>query len=159
MHRLLRRRFDCGDTVHDLLYFFEGTDLDLAHALARHTEFAGQLSKRHRVFGQAPALENASGTRFERAKRNEERAATVIEFLARREHRLLVRGVTNQPVLPFGGIAFLADSVVERDVAAEPAVHVDHRALGDAQAVGDELDLIWAHIALIQRGNPALGLA
>ena len=70
MHRLLRRRFDCGDTIHNLLYLFEGPDLDLAHALARHTEFAGQLSKRHRVFGQAPALENASGTRLERVKRN-----------------------------------------------------------------------------------------
>src|SRR6516225_3932878 len=105
MDRPLYRRFDCGDMVHDLLYLFEGPGLDLAHALARHTEFVGQLSKRHRVFGQAPALKNASRTRLERAKRNGERAATVIEFLARREHRLLVRGVTNQPVLPFGRIA------------------------------------------------------
>src|SRR5215471_19459040 len=132
MHRLPPRRFDCGDTVHDLLYLFEGTDLDLAHALARHTEFAGQLSKRHRVFGQAPALENPSGARLERVKRNGERAATVIEFLARGEGLLLVRGVTHQPVLPFGGIAFLSDAVVERDIAAESAVHVDYGALGDA---------------------------
>src|SRR6516165_9047715 len=92
MHRLLCRRFDCGDTVHDLLYLFEGTGLDLAHALARHTEFAGQLSKRHRVFGQATALENPSGARLERVKRNGERAATIVEFLARGEHRLLIRG-------------------------------------------------------------------
>src|SRR5215469_3441933 len=132
MHRLLYRRFDCGDMVHDLLYLFEGPDLDLANALARHTEFAGQLSKRHRVFGQAPALENASGARLERVKRNEERAATVIEFFARGEGLLLVRGVTHQPVLPFRGIAFLTDGVVERHVAAESTVHVDHRALGDA---------------------------
>src|SRR5215470_7908370 len=58
MHRFLCRHFDCGDTVHDLLYLFEGTGLDLAHALARHTEFVGQLGKRHRVFGQASALQN-----------------------------------------------------------------------------------------------------
>src|SRR6516162_11447640 len=109
MHRLLCRHFDCGNTIHNLLYFFESTDLDLANPLARHTEFAGQLSKRHRVFGQAPAFENASGTRLERAKRNEERAATVIEFLARGEGLLLVRGVTHQPVLSFYGIAFLSD--------------------------------------------------
>ena len=88
MHRLLCRRFDCGDMVHDLLYLFEGPGLDLPHTLARHTEFVGQLSKRHRVFGQAPALKNASGARFERAKRNGERVATVIEFLARRERRI-----------------------------------------------------------------------
>src|SRR6516162_8715163 len=70
MHRLLCRHFDCDDTVHDLLYLFEGPGLDLAHALARHTEFVGQISKRHRVFGQAPALEDASGARLELAKRN-----------------------------------------------------------------------------------------
>jgi hypothetical protein len=47
MHwRLLCRLFDCGDTVHDLLYLFEGPGLDLPHALARHTEFVSQLSKR-----------------------------------------------------------------------------------------------------------------
>src|SRR6516165_10696055 len=126
MHRLLCRRFDCGDTVHNLLYLFEGTDLDLAYALARHTEFVGQLSKRHRVFGQAPALENASGARLERAKRNGKRVATVIEFLARGERLLLVRGVTHEPVLPFRGIAVIADGVVERGVTAESAVHVDH---------------------------------
>src|SRR6266567_6742431 len=34
-----------------------------------------------------------------------------------------------------------------------------HSALGDAEALGDELDLIRAHVALIQDGNPALGLA
>jgi len=123
MHRLLRRRFDCGDTVHDLLYLFEGPGFDLAHALARHTEFVGQLSKRHPVFGQAPALENPSGARFERAKRNGERVATIIQFLARGEGLLLIRGVTHEPILPFRGIAVLADGVVERDVAAEPAVH------------------------------------
>src|SRR6516162_2795902 len=70
MHRLLCRRFDCVDTVHNLLYLFEGTGLDLAHALARHTEFVGQLSQRHRVFGQAPALENPSGARVEHAEHN-----------------------------------------------------------------------------------------
>src|SRR6516162_5600327 len=80
MHRLLCRRFDCGDSVHDLLYLFEGTGLDLAHALARHTEFVGQLSKRHRVFGQASAFENAPGARVERAKRNGSRAASIVSW-------------------------------------------------------------------------------
>src|SRR5262249_23997972 len=123
MHRLLRRRFDCGDTIHNLLYLFEGPDLDLANALARHTEFASQLSKRHRVFGQAPALENASGTWLERAKRDGKRVATIVGFLARGEGLLLVRGVIHEPVLPFDGIAFLAHAVVEQVVASEPAVY------------------------------------
>jgi len=61
--------------------------------------------------------------------------------------------------LPFGGIAILADGVVERGVAAEPAVHVDHSMLGDAEALGDEFDLVRAHVALIEHRNLALGLA
>jgi hypothetical protein len=45
------------------------------------------------------------------------------------------------------------DALARRGVPAESAVHVDHGALGDSQALGDELDLIRAHVALIQRGN------
>ena len=84
---------------------------------------------------------------------------TVIELLDRGKRRLLVRGFVHQQVLPLHGIAVLADGRIERGVAAETAVHVDHVLLGDAEALGDELDLIGAHVALVERENLALGLA
>ena len=61
--------------------------------------------------------------------------------------------------MPLSGIAALADGVVKRGVADESAVHVDHGAFGDAQTLGDELDLIRAHVAIVERGNAALRLA
>jgi hypothetical protein len=48
---------------------------------------------------------------------------------------------------------------VERGVAAETPVHVDHVLLGHAEAFGDQLDLVGAQVALFQRGDLALGLA
>jgi hypothetical protein len=42
MHRLVYRHFNRGDAVLDgLLHLLEGSHLDLAHALARHTELVG----------------------------------------------------------------------------------------------------------------------
>src|SRR6516162_7908543 len=43
--------------------------------------------------------------------------------------------------------------------SVESAIHANDILLGDAEPLGDELDLIRAHVAVIQRGNPALGLA
>jgi hypothetical protein len=60
-------------------------------------------------------------------------AAAIVGLLAFAEHALLARAVVDQPVLPFAGIAVVADRRVERGVAAEPAVHVDHVLLGDAE--------------------------
>jgi hypothetical protein len=48
---------------------------------------------------------------------------------------------------------------IERDVAAEPPVHVDHVLFSDAEAPGDELDLVGAQVALFQGGDLALGFA
>ena len=75
------------------------------------------------------------------------------------EPALLADAVVDQPVLPLAGIAVLADRRVERGVAAEPAVHVDDVLLGDAQPLGDQLDLIGPHVAFLERGDLALGLA
>ena len=67
--------------------------------------------------------------------------------------------VVDQPVHPFAGFAVVADRRVERGVAAETAVHVDHVLLGDAKTLGDQLDLIGLEIAFLERGDLALGLA
>ena len=67
--------------------------------------------------------------------------------------------VVHQPVLPLARVAFLADRRVERGVAAEAAVHVDHVLLGHAEALRDQLDLIGAHVAFLQRVDLALRLA
>ena len=88
-----------------------------------------------------------------------ERLVAVLRLLGFGEPALLADAVVDQPIQPFAGIAVLADRRVERGIAAEPAVHVDHVLLGDAEALGDQLDLIGPHIAFLERGNPALGLA
>ena len=74
------------------------------------------------------------------------------------EPAFLAGAVVDQPIHPFAGIAILADRRVERSVAAEPAVHVDHVLLGHAQTLGDELDLIGPHIAFVERRDAALRL-
>src|SRR5262249_38432022 len=61
--------------------------------------------------------------------------------------------------LPLAGIGILAHLRVERDVAAEPAVHLDHVLLGDAEALRDQLDLIGMHVAFLQRRDAVLRLA
>jgi hypothetical protein len=57
---------------------------------------------------------------------------------------LLARRGIDQPILPFVGIAVLSDRRIERGVPAEPTVHVDYVVLGDAEAFGEEFDLIRA---------------
>ena len=86
-------------------------------------------------------------------------AQTIVAFLALREQGFLVRPVVHQPVLPLAALALLTDGGVEGGVAAHAAVHVHHILLGDAQLGGDGLDLFGAQVALLQRGDLALGLA
>ena len=71
----------------------------------------------------------------------------------------MVGDFVDEPILPFAGIAIIADGSVEGDVAAETAVHVDHVLLGHAKPLGDELDLVRAQVALVEHSNLALGLA
>src|SRR5437868_3878320 len=82
-----------------------------------------------------------------------ERFAPVVELLVLDQNLLLARALVDQPVLPFTGIAILADRCIERRVAAEPAVHVDHVLLADPHALGDQLDLFGAQVAFLKRGN------
>src|SRR6266566_5763938 len=145
--------------LHRVLHLLEGAHLDLAHALPAEAEFLGQLRKRDLFLGEPARLEDAPLALVEHGERIGQRLAAVIELLARGERRLLVRGFVHQPVLPLAGIAVVAGRRVERGVAAEPAVHVDHVLLGDAQALGDQLDLVGPHVAFFQRGNLALRLA
>src|SRR5215831_13048064 len=156
-----RRSFHHGDAVpHRPLHLREGTHAYLAHALARDAELVRKLAERDRFFGEPTRLEDASLPVVERGERRGERLAAVLELLARGECRLLVGMLVDQSVLPFAGITVLADRGVERDVAAaEPAVHVDHVRLGDAEPPGDDLHLIRSHVALVEHRNLALGLA
>jgi site-specific DNA recombinase len=87
------------------------------------------------------------------------RLAAVVRFLALGEPRLLVGDFVDQPVLPFPGITFLPDRSIERHIAAETAVHVDHVLFGHAEPPGNDLDLVGPQIALLQRRDLALCLA
>src|SRR5450759_275486 len=109
---------------HRRLHLLEGADLDLPHAFARHTEFGGEIFQRHRVFRQPPRLEDAAFPGVEHAARAVQRLAAMIELLVLGHDGFLVGRSVDQPVLPFAGLAVVADRRVERGIAAEPAVHV-----------------------------------
>src|ERR1700730_7839610 len=86
-----------------------------------------------------------------------ERLAPIFQLFVLDQDALLARRVIDQPILPFAGIA-LSDRRIERGVPAEPTVHVDYVVLGDAEAFGEEFDLIRAHIAFVEHRNAAFGL-
>ena len=75
------------------------------------------------------------------------------------EPAFLAGAVVDQPIHPFAQVAVLADRGIERRVAAEPAVHIDHVLLGNAQPFGDQLDLIRPHVTFVERGDAALRLS
>src|ERR1700722_14526468 len=164
-HRRQRRgqaiswRLRFGDPGLDrLLHLFESTHLDLPHALTRHVEFSRELLKRNRVVSQPAGLEDAALAGIEHAQRAVQRIHANARFLAVGEQRFLIHGVIDQPVLPLA-LAALAQGRIEGSVAAETAVHIDHVLLADAEPLRNRLDLIVAQIALVERRNPALGLA
>ena len=160
MRRQRRRSIHHGDAVlHRLLYLREGTHAYLAHALMRDAELVGELLEGDRLFGEPTRLEDASLALIEHGERVGQGLAAVVEFLARRERGLLVRGFVHQPVLPLSGSAVVADQGVERGVAPEPPVHVDHVRFADAELLGDDPHLVQPHIAIVEDGDFALGLA
>ena len=83
----------------------------------------------------------------------------MIELLVLGHQGFLVGRVIDQPVLPFAGLPVVADRCVERGIAAETAVHVDHVLVGHAETLGNQLDLVGVQIALVQRRDLALCLA
>src|SRR5476651_2253441 len=142
--RRYRRRFlrllQSSDTIlHRLLHLLEGAHLDLAHALARDAEFGCQILERDRIVRQAARLEDALLAFVEHVERGDQRLVAVIAFLAVGQQALLAWRVVDQPVHPFAGLAIVADRRVERGIAAEPAVHIDHVALCNTEAFGDQL--------------------
>src|SRR5438132_7246943 len=155
-----RFRFLPGNRALDgRLHLLESTDLDLPHAFARHAEFGGEVFQRHRIFRQAPRLEDAAFARVEHADGAVQRLTAMIELLVLGHHGFLVGRVIDQPVLPFAGFTVVADRRVERRIAAEAAVHVDDVLIRHAEALGNDRHLVGAEIALVQRGNLALRLA
>jgi len=142
-----------------LSHLFEDKHLDLPHALARDADFIREHSKRDRVFGQAPSYEDPALASVESRQGVDQRLAPIFQLFVLDQDALLARRVIDQPILPFAGIAVLSDRRIERGVPAEPTIHVDYVVLGDAEAFGEELDLIRAHIAFVEHGNAAFGLA
>ena len=111
-------------------HFLEGKHLDLPHALARDAEFIGEHSKRDRVFGEAPRLEDTALAIVEARQGLGQRLAPIFQIFVLDQDALLARRVIDQPILPFAGFAFLADRRIERGVAAEPTVHAEKQSSG-----------------------------
>src|SRR5262249_10261420 len=132
---------------------------DLAYAFARDAELLRQLFQRGRLLCQATRFEDAPLALVEHAQRRAQRLAAVLHFLTLGHDRFLAGAVVREPVLPLAGIASFADRRVERDVAAETAVHLHHVDLADAEGMGERRHLFGAHVALVERRDPALRLA
>src|SRR5258708_16670184 len=154
MHRQGRRSFDRDDAVlHRLLHLLERVDVDRAEALARDAELVARFRERDRLLAEPTRFEDASLAIVEYGERRGKRLAAVVELVARGKGSLLTGSLVNQPVQPFAGIAVRANRRVERGVAAEPPVHVDHVLLRDAEPLGDGFDLVMADIAIVEDGN------
>src|SRR5712671_7512121 len=151
--------FHGGDVIlHRLLNLLESAHFDLSHPLARDAELVGEFFQRDGIVRQPARLEDAPLALIEHGERLAERLMAIVRFLAFDQPRLLAGAVIDQPILPLARVAIFADRRVERHVATEAAVHVDHVLLGDTEAFCDELNLVGAKIALFERGNLALGL-
>ena len=71
---------------------------------------------------------------------------------------LLVRGIVDQPVLPLA-VALLAQRRVERGVARQATVHLDHFLLAHAKLGRDRSGVLGLEVAFLESGDLALGLA
>ena len=111
---------------------------------SRDILIGGQVFQRHRLDREATGLEDAAFARVEHAHRAIQSVTTMIKLLALGHQGFLVGRVVDQPVLPFAGFAVVADRRVERGIAAEPAVHVDHVLSRHAETLGDDLHLVGA---------------
>src|SRR5260370_12813229 len=99
----LQRRRDPhrrGAVLHCLLHLLEGAHLDLAHALARDTEFLGQLHERDLFLGEPTRFEGAPLALVEHGEHIGQRLAAVIAPPPPRARPLPVPGVFPPPVLP-----------------------------------------------------------
>src|SRR5215211_6539417 len=122
----------CDRDLHRSLHLLEGAHLDLPHALARDAELGGQVLERARVLREATPLEDAPLAPAEYGERFGKRLLAVLGLLALSDARFLVgRAFVDEPVLPLAGIRIIAHLRVERDIAAEPPVHLDDILLGD----------------------------
>src|SRR3974390_1821150 len=154
-----RRCLVATQFLHRLLHLLERTHLDLTDALARDAKLGSEILECERVVGEPARLEDTPLALVEHVERRGERLAAVVVFVTRGERSLLAVTFINHPVLPFAGIAVPADRRVGGSVAAETAVHVDHILLGHAEALGDDLHLIGAQIAFLERRDLALRFA
>src|SRR3974390_3384424 len=113
-----RRCLVATQFLHRLLHLLERTHLDLTDALARDAKLGSEILECERVVGEPARLEDTPLALVEHVERRGERLAAVVVFVTRGERSLLAVTFINQPVLPFAGIAVLADRRVEGRCAA-----------------------------------------
>src|SRR6476660_3685124 len=115
------------------LQLFERTHLNLAYSLARDTEFGRKFLERDRVISQSTRLEDASFALVENVQRRDQRLVPIVALFALGKNALLAWCVVDEPILPLAALAIIADRSVERRIAAETAVHVDHILFRDTE--------------------------
>src|SRR5262249_42655279 len=100
---------------------------------------------------QSSGLEYAPLALIEHVERRDQRLVPIVALLALGENALLARRLIDKPILPLAAFAIVAYRRIERRIAAQAAVHVDHVLLGHAKALGDGLHLFRPQVALVQR--------
>src|SRR4051812_47320845 len=91
--------FNCSG-LDRLLQFFEGTHLDLAHALARDAVLLRQVFKRRRVLLQTPLGQDVALAIVQMRHRLFEQIAPQPKLLALAERGLLALALIDEPILP-----------------------------------------------------------
>src|SRR5262249_17984657 len=137
----------------------EGTHFNLAHTFARNAELGRKLLERDRIIGQSPGFEDAPFALIKDIECGDQRLMPIVALFALGKGPLLARRIIDEPILPFSALAIIPDRCVKRGVAAKAAVHVDDILLCDAEALGDDLNLIGPQVSVLESGNLALGLA
>ncbi|MHC2152847.1 hypothetical protein ACVIW3_003776 [Bradyrhizobium diazoefficiens] len=123
---------------HGPLDLGKGTNLDLSNPFAGDGQFAGQLIERHRAFRQSPRLEDMTFPRRKPAQRNPQGFGTPLRLLVIGEHRLGVDRPIDQQGFQLGSAFLATDARVQRHVAIEPRIHLDHLTRGHIELPGDQ---------------------
>src|SRR5262249_55633327 len=103
----------CHRDMHRPLHLLEGAHLDLAHALARDAELHRQILERDRIVGELARLEDAPLALREHSERFVERFLAVLQLLVLGQPGFLVGFLVDEPILPFAGVAVVADRGIE----------------------------------------------
>ena len=158
MHR--RRRL-CDDVLGDdvlgrLPHLLESAHFDLPDAFTRYVVLFRKLLEREWFVYQMPRLENVTFAVVQYIDGGDQCIMLVV-FLVLRHNDGLGRGrLIDEIILPFAGFIVVTKRRIDRFIATEAPIHVDHILVRHVEAFGDRGDLVRLQIAVFKCGDLAL---